>query len=162
MNDTQDEIMTRIPPKNKGGRPRKYVPKTAVTRQSRIPLSGTRDILTVEGKDPNYHYFWAADTDEKGTEIYRLQRAGYEFVQAEKVEVGQSSVYKSHDVGSIVRVPSGDRYVYLMRIPMQWYLDDQMDLERLNKEQEQSIVAYKEEEGVYGDVKLARKTLKGD
>ena len=122
-------------PKNKGGRPRKYVAKTGVTRETRDTIDGVRDKLSVEGKDPNFHYFFALDTDEHGTELFRLQRAGYTFVQSDEVVVGQADVYKSHDVGSIVRVPAGrdGRYHYLMKIPMDWYLDDQRALEEKNK-----------------------------
>lgn len=146
-------------PKNKGGRPRKHVLKNRVDRNTRIPLSGLRDKLTVHGKDPNYHYYWALDADEHGAEIYKLTLAGYEFVASHTVKVGQAHVYTAKDIGSIVRVPAGSdgRYHFLMRIPMQYYLDDQAELERLNKEQEQSIYAMQDEDGVYGQIKLDRK-----
>jgi hypothetical protein len=158
MSTEEKDVESWVKPRNKGGRPRKYVQRSKVTRETRVPLSGIRDILTVEGKDPNYHYFWALDADEKGNELYKLSRAGYEFVQAESVVVGEASVYKSHDVGSIVRVPNKDgRFLFLMRIPMQWYMEDQAELERKNKEQEQSILAFQQQEGVYGEIKLGKR-----
>lgn len=146
-------------PKNKGGRPRKHVLKARVSRDSRVPLSGIRDILTVEGKDPNYHYSWPLDESEHGVVIQRFIDAGYEFVAAHTVKVGQTRVYQAKDIGTIVRVPAGSdgRYHYLMRIPMQYYLDDQAALEIRNKEMEQSIHADGNAPGMYGEVKLTRK-----
>jgi hypothetical protein len=145
-------------PKNKGGRPRKHIQKNRVSRESRVSLSGLRDKLTVHGKDPNYHYFWALDANENGAELYNLQLAGYEFVASHTVKVGQAYVYQARDIGTIVRIPNGDgRFMYLMRLPMQFYLDDQKELELKNKEQEQSIYAQQDADGVYGSIKLERK-----
>lgn len=156
VKETQDGYTL---PKNKGGRPRKHVLKARVDRETRIPLHGIRDKLTVEGKDPNYHYFWALDESENGAEIYKLLLAGYEFVAAHTVKIPQVSVYQARDIGTIVRVPAGSdgRYHYLMRIPMQYYLDDQAALEIRNKEQEQSIYADEHAPGMYGEIKLERK-----
>jgi len=130
-----------VKPKNKGGRPRKYVPKSGVTRDTRVPINGDRDILTVTDKDPNFHYSLPADTDENGAEIQKMLRAGYQFVQAGKQEsVGEVNVYRSTQHGSIMRVPAGaGKYHYLMKIPMQWHKEDMEALEQKNKELEQSL-----------------------
>ncbi len=145
------------PANNKGGRPRKYVAKTGITKETRVPVEGLRDILTVEGKDPNFHYYWELDSDETGTNIYKRLRAGYEFVQADTVIVGQANVYKSSNVGTIVRVPNPDgRYLYLMRIPKDWHEDDLKAQELRNKESEQSIYEDANQSGRYGSVKLTR------
>jgi len=158
MKDKEVKETQVVKPKNKGGRPRKNVARSTVTRATRIPVSGLRDKLTVEGKDPNYHYFWALDVDEHGNELYRLHEAGYEFVQSDSVRVGQAHVHQSAGIGSIVRVPNGDgRYLFLMRLPMQWYLDDQQALEQRNKDQEQAIYNQQTQEGVYGKIELSRK-----
>ena len=42
-------------------------------------LSGEQDFFHYPDKDPNYHYHWAANTPQK---VQRLQRAGYEVVNA--------------------------------------------------------------------------------
>ena len=130
-----------VKPKNKGGRPRKYVPKSGVTRDTRVPINGDRDILTVTDKDPNFHYSLPADTDENGAEIQKMLRAGYQFVQAGRQEtVGEVNVYRSTQHGSIMRVPAGaGKYHYLMKIPMQWHLEDMEALEKENKALEQSL-----------------------
>jgi len=130
-----------VAPKNKGGRPRKHVPKTGVTRETRVPIDGARDILTIENKDPRYHYHWEYCDNENGYRIQKLRRAGYEFVQANRQEtVGQPHVYSSANFGSIIRIPSGaEGYVYLMRIPKEWREDDLEALEQKNKSLEQSL-----------------------
>ncbi len=130
-----------VPPKNKGGRPRVHVPKSRVTRDTRVPISGARDILTVQNMNPNFDYHWEVDDDETGYRIQKMRNAGYEFVQANKEEVvGQTNVYQSHNYGSIIRVPSGPgRWMYLMRIPKEWRKEDLEALEHENKMAEQSI-----------------------
>lgn len=152
----QEEVWVK--PKNKGGRPRVKVPKSGVTRETRVPIDGARDVLTVVGKDPNYFYYWELDSDENGNRIHKRRMAGYEFVQSGTVKVGQASVYKSHEHGSLIRHPSGGDYLYLMRIPMQWHLDDIAALERKNKELEQSVeVTADSVGGKYGSIKISRK-----
>ena len=96
----------------------------------RVPVSGVRDILTVDGKDPNYMYRWVADRSENGQVIYRYRRGGYEFCNSEEdLSIGEDAVYKSTDVGSLYRVPAGDRspgqYLYLMKIRKELYEEDQ-------------------------------------
>jgi len=162
-NEVKETVGKKLLPKkvavgvNKGGRPRKYVPKTGVTRETRVPITGTRDILGVEGKDPFYHYYWALDTSEEGTQIMRLQNAGYNFVQSSEVKVSNTSVYSAAGIGSIVRVAAGQgSFHYLMKIPQEWYEQDMADIERKNKEAEQSIKVSETEEGRYGSIKLGK------
>lgn len=112
-------------PVGKGGRPRKREVNT-ISREQRIPLTGFRDKLSVFGKDPNYYYYWTADTSEGGMEIQRYKAAGFDFVQSNEVTIGDVYVYKTENVGTIVRAPSGDgRYLFLMKQPMEWHLEDQ-------------------------------------
>jgi hypothetical protein len=136
--DKQEEF---VAPKNKGGRPRVHVPKTGVTKETRVPIDGSRDILTVSNQDPRYHYHWEYCENDSGYRIQKLRLAGYEFVQANKQEtVGQPHVYQSASHGSLIRVPSGaNGHVYLMRIPKEWRNDDLKALEEKNKTLEQSL-----------------------
>lgn len=114
-------------PVGKGGRPRKREVNT-ISREARVPLTGFRDKLSVHGKNPNFYYYWVADTSEGGSEIQRFKLAGYDFVQSNEVTVGDVYVFKTENVGTIVRAPSGDgRFLYLMKQPMEWHLEDQSD-----------------------------------
>jgi len=97
------------------------------TRPERIPVSGQRDILTVRGKDPAYVYRWVKDEHENGQRMLKFKDAGYEFViNGDSVSVGQNHVYKSENVGSLIRVPAGQgEFLYLMKQLKEFYEEDQ-------------------------------------
>ena len=121
-------------------------------RVSRTPV-GTRNILTVKGKDPNYVYRHVNDIDDR---ISMFQEAGYELVQDEAVVVGDKRVNAASSLGSAKAVSVGQgTKAYLMRIKRDWYEEDQArklsnvaDIERATKE--------KALDGTYGDLKLSR------
>lgn len=121
-------------------------------RVSRTPI-GTRNILTVKGKDPNYVYRHVNDIDDR---IQMFQEAGYELVQDESVQVGDKRVNAASSLGSAKAVSVGQgTKAYLMRIKREWYEEDQAkklanvaDIERATKE--------KALDGTYGDLKLSR------
>lgn len=122
-----------------------------VTRETRVPVGGYRDILTLENTDPEFHYYWELDSSETGPNIHKRLRAGYDFVRDDEgVIVGQASVFKSESVGSILRVPNGDgRYMYLMKILKEWHEED---MERLNQEinETESSLRGPQFDGAYG------------
>lgn len=125
-------------------------------RPARTPVSGNRNILTVEGKDPDYKYRWVLDDSESGQRIYKFLNAGYEFATKDQgVKIGDSVVYKSENAGSIIRAPGGNgQFLYLMRILREWYTEDQNAKQTLIREQEKQINRASKEDGQYGDVKL--------
>lgn len=129
-------------------------------RPDRVPVSGNRDILTVQGKDDSYHYRWVLDQNESGQRIFKFLRAGYEFVTKDQgIKVGESLVYKSDNNGSIIRSPGGNgQFLYLMRIPREWYEEDQRAKQNLVRENEKSINKASTDDGQYGDVKLSSGT----
>ena len=115
---------------------RKTTQKAATNRKAeasrpatRVPVSGNRDIMTVFNKDPNFHYRWVNDVDERGSRIMKFERGGYHFAPTEtdlgdKV-IGDDAVYKSKLGDSIIRLPTGNGgYSYLMRIKREWYDED--------------------------------------
>lgn len=133
----------------------------------RVPVSGMRDILTVLGKDPNFHYRFVKDTNEDGSRIQRFIRGGYEFErvgQNKDIQVGADAVYKSRrkGVGSIIRFPgdSHGTHLYLMRIKREWYDEDQGEKTRAIDEVESQITRKKSSDenelGQYGSVKISR------
>jgi len=138
------------------------VPSSRVTRENRVPVSGYRDILTVEGKDPNFHYYWVLDTNEDGSSVRRYKLGGYEHVMSDEVTVGQHAVYKSDNVGSIVRVPNGKSpdFLYLMKIPMEWWDEDQAAIQRNVDATEGDIFRDRSDVGgrdeLYGKVGVSR------
>ena len=99
--------------------------KVEVTRkrpERRSRAGGPRNILTVTGKDPNYVYRWVNDTPGR---VQWLKDIGCEVV-TDEVQVGDVTVDSGSQVGSVVtkHVGGGLRAV-LMRIPVEWYNEDQ-------------------------------------
>lgn len=143
------------------------MPKTTAkreTRQERVPVSGLRDIMTVDNKDEAFEYRWVVDSDERGQKIMRYQKGGYDLVSADEVVVGQPNVYKSEHFGSIVRLPSGNgQFSYLMKIRREWYEEDQeakqSNIDALEASMSRKSTRADEADddlGQYGSVKITR------
>lgn len=133
------------------------------SRPKRVPITGDRDVLTVVGKDKDYEYRWVRDNSESGARIFRFLQAAYEFVDATKGAhgIGDSFVYETHDMGSLVRKPGGNgQYLFLMRIPKEFYDEDALAKQVSITEQEQDIVRERDphskgDDGQYGKVILS-------
>lgn len=95
---------------------------TVKVRPKRTPIS-KRNILSVEGKDPNYHYRIVNDT---GDRIQAFKDAGYETVPASDVRIGDKRINSATPEGSLAQVSvGGGQKALLMRIPKEWYEEDQ-------------------------------------
>lgn len=127
-------------------------------RKARQPISGRNDQLAVEGKDPDFYYYWVLDESEKGSNILKYTRAGYVFATKDDgLIIGSSSVYINDHVGSHIRVPAGrdGGNLYLMKLPMEYRLEDLEAKSKRVSETEQSLTQHKPEGG-YGEVKITR------
>lgn len=133
--------MTEVTKKRGPGRPRKEETRATERPTKRIPIHEQSGTLSVMNKDPDYEYYWELDSDERGTRIARLQLAGWDFAPADAHKIGETMVYKSENVGSIIRVPAGrdGRYLYLMRIRKEWYDEDKKVQSDRIKEQERQM-----------------------
>ena len=101
------------------------------TKTKRVPIGGKRDILAVRNQDPNFVYRWVNDTPGR---IERFKEAGYEVVQQD-VEIGHKTVDRGSKVGSaITRQVGGLLTAVCMRIPKEWYDEDQKALENRNEQ----------------------------
>ena len=121
-------------------------------RAKRTPVGGTRDILTVNGKSPDHVYRWVKDSPGR---IQRFRDGGYEVV-TEDLEVGQNTVDRSSKVGSaITKHGGGLDTLVLMRIPKEWYDEDQAakqaDIDALEATMKSGSSAD------YGKVEISRK-----
>jgi len=93
----------------------------AKNRPKRIPVGGPRNILTVDGKDPNFKYSWVNDRDGM---IERFKAGGYEVV-THKVEVGDPTADTGKGTSSAVSRDVGHgTTAYLMRIRKDWHEED--------------------------------------
>ncbi len=159
--DIKTEATEAIQPVKRGsGRPPKVKSPLdiKVTRETRVPMGGFRDILSVANKDPNYHYTWPLDLSENGTQIARFLQAGYEFVRSEEQAIiGEASVYQTENIGSVYRVPGGGGYYhYLMKIPMEFYEDDKRRHSEVVDRSERALTGKFSEEGFYGSMNMER------
>ena len=163
MSEVKTEATTEVeqPVKRGRGRPRKVRPEEEAAKQEaqrppRVPLGGFRDILTLQNTDPNYHYHWALDMSEKGTQIARCMQAGYEFVRPEEgVVVGEASVFKTEGVGSVLRVPGGGgMFHYLLKLPIEFFKEDMDRHQERVDMTEQSIKNQGKNDSFYGDVRI--------
>lgn len=96
-------------------------------RRERVPMGVPRAKLTVQNKEPGYAYRWINDAPGR---IAQAQQAGYEFVTDGQTTTGDtgesntdlgtqvSAIVGTHEDGSTMRA-------YLMRIPEQYYREDQ-------------------------------------
>lgn len=91
-------------------------------RVKRIPLQGKQP-LAVRGKEPGFHYRVVNDKDDR---VLDFKDAGYEVVKGTDATVGDKRVDRPAEEGSVqhISVGGGDKAV-LMRIPQDWYDEDQ-------------------------------------
>ena len=91
-------------------------------RTKRTPIA-QRNILSVEGRDPDFSYRIVNDT---GDRIQAFKDAGYEMVLAKDVRVGDKRVNSATPEGSNAQVSVGaGQKAFVMRIPKEWYEEDQ-------------------------------------
>ena len=120
-----------------------------VARPRRSPLSG-RNRLAVKNKDPNFVYRISTSKDDN---IELLKERGYEVCDKEKVgAVGDRRVDNPSSLGSAseISVGAGDKAV-VMRIPKEWYDEDQAAKQAQLDEVERSMGKDKSD---YGKVTL--------
>ena len=128
------------------------IAKVPSGRTQRVPV-GTRNVLTVAGKDPNYEYRIINDS---GDRVQEFMDAGYELVEKDSVRVGDKRVNSATPMGSVNQVSVGQgQHAYVVRIRKEWYQEDQLrkqehvaSLERATKE--------KALDGTYGKLEITR------
>ncbi len=123
-------------------------------RVRRAPVDGGRDILAVANQDPNYVYRWVNDKDGR---VQRLLERGYEVVNQD-VEVGQAKVDRGTTVGTVVtKAVGGGVTAVLMRIPREYYDEDQAYKAEQNDAMEAAMRSKAHQAGDYGSVTITRK-----
>ena len=129
------------------------IAKAPAGRVTRTP-TGTRNILTVKGKDPNYEYRIVNDVEDR---ITQFQEAGYEVVQSESVDVGDKRAASGTSIGSAKTLSVGQgTKAYVMRIKKEWYEEDQRAKQGQIAATESAIKDPTLNGGDYGSTKLSR------
>lgn len=131
------------------------ISKAPSGRVRRTPV-GTRNILTVNNKDENYVYRIVNDVDD-GDRVSRFEAAGYEVVKSKDVSVGDKRVEAPTSEGSIARISvGGGQKGVVMRIPRDWYNEDQANKQREVDATEDSITKPSDRDGGYGRTTIKR------
>ena len=99
-------------------------PKGSINRPKRRPMhDGHRNTLSYSNQDPNFVYRVFNDADGR---ITRAEEAGYEVVRSSQ-ELGDATVETPSALGSAVSRPvGGGMNGVLMRIPREYYEEDQV------------------------------------
>jgi hypothetical protein len=120
-------------------------------RTRRQPV-GTRNRLSLHGQEPGYNYRIVAD---RSNNIAVLKEAGYEFVPADKVRVGDSRVSVAGPVGEHAMVSlGGGETGYVMRQKQEWYDEDQASKRSAVKETLDSMKRLNKKDGDYGKISI--------
>lgn len=127
------------------------VTKEAVVRKkTRVPISGARNVLTVKGKEPGFHYRVVNDV---GDRIEMFKEAGYEVVTHE-AKIGDRRLATPSKLGAAATTHvGGGMQGVLMRIPQEWYDEDQDAKENRLRETE---AAMSSSDADYGSVNIKR------
>lgn len=108
--------------------------KARSERAKRTPING-RNVLNASGKEPGFKYRFVNDM---GDRVESFKERGWELVDSTAVKLGDRRV----DLGSVlgskaqVSVDKSGTKAFLMRIPEDWYEEDQAEKARSIAEQE--------------------------
>ena len=130
------------------------VRKKVAPNRKRVPVSGRRDLLTVDHKEPGYVYRWVNDVEAN---IQKHLDAGYVFSEPSGKLLGEVT----QDNNPEVRESVASKYVgrgitaYLLAQREEWYEEDQ---KAKQKEVDRSEEALNKtgQDGRYGDVRISR------
>ena len=125
----------------------------STARSKRVPVSGNKNVMTVEGKDDGYVYRWVNDIDNR---VQRFKAAGYENVDHE-VEVGDESANRGSVVGKTVSKNVGHGTTsYLMRVKKEFYEEDMKEVQSTVDETEAAMKRSLNDgaDGRYGKVNI--------
>ena len=120
-------------------------------RPKRVPINGYRNILSVMGQEPGWHYCWVNED-----KVPRYEQAAYEFVTHDVI-VGDRRVNAASQIGGKVSLAVGNQLIaYLMRV-LQEYYDE--DMAALNAEIDKQDAGMQSQlnsgaDGQYGKVQI--------
>lgn len=127
------------------------IQKAPSGRVRRQPV-GTRNRLSITGQEPGYVYRIVSDTSDR---ISQMEAAGYEFVPADQVKVGDSRINQPKGQGEKATVSIGGGVVgYVMRQKQEWYEEDQAAKRAEVARTMESMKRVNKSDGEYGSVKI--------
>jgi len=133
-------------------RPKQGASRAKDRPAKRIPVSGNRNIMTVQDKDPNFVYRWVNDVENR---VQVFERGGWKLVE-DSHQIGDRTAESSKGVSKAISKYVGmNRTSYLMRIEKEYYTEDQAAKAAKLTEQETAMLAgEKSSEGRYGHMSI--------
>ena len=123
------------------------------TKVRRTPINGTRNRLSVRGKEPGFVYRIVNDTDDR---IQTMQEIGYEIVTNQGITVGDNRIANPTQEGSPAQISVGQgTKAYVMRQKQEWFDEDQKAKQVRIDELEGSIKKDAESAGLSGKIKIS-------
>ena len=123
-------------------------------KKKRVPV-GLRDPMAMsQDLDPRFNYRFVRNTRGR---VDKFIEGGYEMVTGD-ARIGDPNIAKASNMGSAFSIPSGDNEdrVYLMRIPKEFYDEDQAAKQAKIDETEQQLKQRPKDQGLEGEIKLNR------
>lgn len=129
------------------------IAKAPQRRAKRTGL-GVRNVLTVEGKDPNYSYRIVNDS---GDRVLRLTEQDWEVCAADELQVGDRRLGNPQPTGSKSEVSvGGGMKGYVMKKRKDWHEEDQVAKQEYVNQTE-AATKQEAQSGNYGNVNFRAK-----
>lgn len=118
----------------------------------RSSVNGTRNVLTISGKEPGYQYRVVNDV---GDRIEQMKAIGYEIVEDSKIQVGDRRIANPTKEGSPVQVSVGGGIQgFVMRIKDEWFQEDRVAKDKHIDDIERGLVRDAKDASDYGNIKV--------
>ena len=126
-------------------------PVKLAEKKKRVPVGLRSPMAVHENLDPSYKYRFVRD---KGSRIEQFLEGGYEMVTGDP-RIGDPSINKASSMGAAFSVPAGDNEdrVFLMRIPKEFYEEDQAAKQAKVDEIEGQLKRRPRDAGLEGEIK---------
>lgn len=126
----------------------------AKEQRTRRTALDTRNVLTVSGKDPNFHYRVVNDV---GDRVQEMVERGYEIVTDKSIKVGDRRIDIPTAEGTPVKVSvGGGTQAYVMRIKNEWHEEDKKLKTQKVDEMEESMLTEAKQQGYYGKIEISK------
>ncbi len=120
----------------------------------RASINGTRNVLTVSGKEPGFEY---RIVNDDGDRVSQFEEMGYEVVKDSGIKVGDRRIANPTKEGSPVQVSvGGGQKAYLMRIRKDWYDEAQADKAKHVDEIEKGMLSDTRNSADYGKITVGK------
>ena len=123
--------------------------KTTRKRKARTSVNNRQDVLTVEGKDPNYEY---RIVNDKPGRIAQMENRDWEVASGDEKLISTFD-NSSDDSGSVKsKMVGAGTNAILMRIPKEYFEEDKAEKARHAERLEKSTKANPIKQNGYGEV----------